>query len=59
LIFRKYPNYIEMVKSNPETSIFKKQELQKLNAHEDFKYCLITSFDFIEKNNPQVFRGEF
>lgn len=58
-IFKKYPNYIELIKINDKNVIFK-QTINDFNSYDEyFIYLLKTSFDFMEDNFPEIFDGVF
>lgn len=54
MVILKYPDYF----SKPELDIFKVEKVIE-NINDDFKNCLVKSFQFIEENYPAVFKGEF
>ena len=57
LIFEKYPNYIDVIKKYPENKIFK-LSINDFNDYDKyFKYLVKTSFDFLDKNFPNLFMG--
>lgn len=57
LIFEKHPNYIDIIKKYPENKIFK-LSINDFNDYDNyFKYLVKTSFDFLDKNFPNLFIG--
>jgi|SRR5690606_32043671 len=59
IIFKKYPNYIELIKIDEKNIVFKLTIKDFELYNEYFIYLLKTSFDFIETNYPLIFKGEF
>jgi hypothetical protein len=56
LLLRKYPDYFE---SKSNYNLFKFKETDFSNTNEYLKMLVKTSFDFIEDNFPEVFKGKF
>jgi hypothetical protein len=55
-IFEKFPDYIQLVKNNPEFAIF--QTKANSNINEEFTTYLAQAFDFFDKYYPFVFNGK-
>jgi len=56
-ILKKYPNYFYAIKVDPSQAVFRKTSLHFEDAALDFAYSLKTSFDFLDENFPDAFRG--
>lgn len=59
LVFKKYPNYIEIIKNDKTISPFKLTINDFDLYSEYFMYLVKNGFNFIEENFSQVFKGDF
>jgi len=59
LIFKKYPNYIELVRANSDKMIFRLKSIDFDDYKEYFKYLIFTSFEFLEINFKDILTGDF